>query len=394
MKKKLNLSGETKSLILLCLVVVAGLLWLMLHRLGSLTTGLSLNERAAILTPLGWHNLYAQPLYLPLKLVRSTVFFLAPDHGQLISRLPNVAFGVLAIICLAWLVKLWHGNRTTWFAGLLFATSAWVLHVSRLASYDVLYLLAIPALLLVHLGLQKRSSPGIWYLCNLLNGFLLFVPGLVWLVILNAYLQRRLLANAWSQFDSFRQRAFYWLSLLIWLPLLLIDLTRPGQLRLWLGLPAHFVGPLTLLKQFVAVPVHLFIRGPQYPDQWLGRAPVLDIFTLMACLIGAYFYLSRLDSLRSRLLVSFFGLGIVLIGLGGPVGLSLLVPILYLAAATGIAYLLHDWLKVFPLNPIARGLGIGLITVAVGLACIYNLRAYFVAWPHNNVTKATFRYHL
>jgi len=248
--------------------------------------------------------------------------------------------------------------------------------------------------LLVHLGLQKRSSPGIWYLCNLLNGFLLFVPGLVWLVILNAYLQRRLLANAWSQFDSFRQRAFYWLSLLIWLPLLLIDLTRPGQLRLWLGLPAHFVGPLTLLKQFVAVPVHLFIRGPQYPDQWLGRAPVLDIFTLMACLIGAYFYLSRLDSLRSRLLVSFFGLGIVLIGLGGPVGLSLLVPILYLAAATGIAYLLHDWLKVFPLNPIARGLGIGLITVAVGLACIYNLRAYFVAWPHNNVTKATFRYHL
>ena len=52
--------------------------------------------------------------------------------------------------------------------------------------------------------------------------------------------------------------------------------------------------------------------------------------------------------------------GVVLVGLGGPVGLSILVPLLYVAVATGLAYLLHEWLKVFPNNPLARGFGIGL----------------------------------
>ena len=366
----------------------------MLHRLGSLTGGLSGNEYRAVTLPLGRHDLYQQPLYLPLKLVRSVIFFLASDHGQLLSRLPNVFFGALAVAIFVWLVKLWHGSRVAWLAGLLFATSAWSLHVSRLASYDVLYYLALPSLLLVHLWLQKRPKAGLWYLSNLLNGLLLYVPGLIWIVLLNAYLQRQLLSGAWRQFNSVRQRTLYLLAGLIWLPLLIIDLTRSGQLRLWLGLPAHLAAPLTILKQVVAVPVHLFIRGPQYPELWLGRTPILDVFTLVACLVGIYFYLTRLNSMRSRLLVGFLILGTTLIGLGGPVSLSLLVPVLYLAAATGIAYLLRDWLKVFPLNPIARGLGLGLIILAVGLSGIYNLRAYFIAWPHNGATKSTFRYRL
>jgi hypothetical protein len=394
MKKSVNFLANRKRLILLCLVVITGLGWLFLYRLGSLTGGLSGGEYKTVTEPLGWHNLYQQPLYLPIKLVRSVVFWLEPDHGQLLSRLPNVLFGALAVAVLAWLVRLWHGNRTAWLAGLLFATSAWTLHVSRLASYDVLYLLAIPALLLVHLGLQKQPRPGLWYLSNLLNGLVLYVPGLVWLVLLNAYMQRRLLASTWRQFNSARQRAVYVLAGLIWLPLLIIDLTRAGHLKPWLGMPDHLAGPLTLLKQLATVPMHLFIRGPQYPDLWLGRTPVLDVFTLIVCLVGIYFYLTRLDSARSRLLAGFFILGAVLIGLGGPVSLSLLVPILYLAAATGIAYLLRDWLKVFPLNPVARGVGLGLIFLAVGVSCVYNLRAYFIAWPHNSDTKAAFRYRL
>ncbi|HMH31117.1 MAG TPA: hypothetical protein VK534_01420, partial [Methylomirabilota bacterium] len=175
--------------------------------------------------------------------------------------------------------------------------------------------------------------------------------------------------------------------------LLVIGLTRVGNLRLWLGLPAQFPGLTTLAKQFVAVPVHLFIRGPQYPELWLGRAPVLDVFTLVACLVGIYFYATKWKSMRSRSLGVMFAISLILVGLGGAVGLSIVVPLLYVGVATGIAYLLHDWLKVFPNNPLARGLGIAIIAVAVSLSCVYNLRAYFIAWPHNSITKATFRYH-
>ncbi len=384
-----------KGAVLVVALGIGSLTWLLLYKLANLTGGLSASELKSVSAPVGWHGIYNQPLDLPLKLLRSVVFYLFPDHGQLLSRLPNAIFGGLSIGAFALLIRSWHSTRTAVLTSLLFATSAWVLHVSRLASFDVQYLWALPTLLLAHLLLQKRGQRILlWYGSILITGLLLYIPGMVWFVALNTYLQRALLKGAWKHFKRGWQRLTYVMAGLIWLPLLLIDLSRPGQLLQWLGLPSHLAPPPTLIKQFVAVPVHLFIRGPRYPDIWLNSLPILDIFTLAVCVIGIYFYARHRQAIRSRLLGMFFCLGVILIGLGGPVALSLLVPVLYMAAATGITYLLREWLSVFPLNPLARGLGIGLISLAVTLSCAYNLRAYFIAWPHNEATKITFRYRL
>ncbi len=223
-------------------------------------------------------------------------------------------------------------------------------------------------------------------------GLTMYIPGMVWLVVASIILQRNKIIGDWKYFGQWWQRLLYVSAGLACLPLLVIDLTRPGQLGLWLGLPAHLASPVSLLKQLVAVPVHLFIRGPQYPDIWLGHLPILDIFTLVACLAGIYYYASHTQVSRGRLLGLFFVIGAILVGLGGPVGISVLVPLLYITAATGIAYLLHDWLRVFPLNPVARGLGVGMIILAVCLSSAYNLRSYFVAWPRNSITRTTFVY--
>src|SRR5258708_30036353 len=79
-------------------LVLGGLGWLLLYHLGSLVGGLSRSEVAAVAVPVGWHGIYRQPLNLPLNLVRSVVFFLFPDHGQLLSRLPNAIFGGLTVL--------------------------------------------------------------------------------------------------------------------------------------------------------------------------------------------------------------------------------------------------------------------------------------------------------
>jgi len=366
---------------------------LLLYHLGSLTIGLSAVEQQTATTPLGWHGLYHHPFYLPLTFVRSIVFFLFAHHGQTLTRLPNILFGALSILAFAALIKLWHSTRTAFLATLLFATNAWVLHVSRLASYDVLYLWAMPVLLLIYMAMQKGyERPVVFYGSALLLGLLLYIPGLVWLVILEVFWLRSELLEGWKYFDRVWERILYGLSYIIWLPLLVWRLHNINNLRMWLGLPAHLATPFTLLKQLVAVGVHLFIRGPQYPQVWLGRTPMLDLFTLAVCLLGIYFYVTHLSTTRSRVLISWFVVGAVLVGLGGPVSLSLMVPLVYIAVATGIAYLLHRWLHVFPLNPLARGFGIGLIVVAVAVSSVYNLRAYFIAWPHNPTTQATFHY--
>lgn len=90
------------------------------------------------------------------------------------------------------------------------------------------------------------------------------------------------------------------------------------------------------------------------------------------------------------MLLAMYLIGALLFALGGPVGISILVPIVYLMVAAGFGYLLHEWLLVFPRNPLARSLGFGLLGIAVTLTCVYNLRTYFVAWPHNPATKAAF----
>jgi hypothetical protein len=371
-----------------------GLSGLLLYQLGSLTGGLSAAELSTAAAPVGWHGIYHQPFYLPLKLARSVAFVLFQDHGQTLSRLPNVFFGGLTIISFTWLIRLWHGTRIAVLAGLLFATSAWMLHASRLASFDVLYLWTLPTLLLLDVLLQKYGSrASVWYATMLVWGLMLYIPGLVWLLLLNVYIQREPIGNSWRHFSRWWQRGLYLLAGLIWLPLLANYLAGKGSITAWLGLPPHWAHPLTLLKQFAAVPVHLFIRGPEYPQLWLGRAPLLDIFTLAACLVGMYFYSVHWHAARSRLLGLLAIAGVVLVGLNGPVVLSLLVPLMYIAAAAGLAYLLREWLKVFPRNPLARGLGLGLIILAVALGCTYNLRAYFVAWPHNQTTRAVFQYH-
>lgn len=372
------------------LIILAGLLF---YKLGSLMPGLSPTEVRAATAAVGWHGLWQDALYLPLKLVRSVVFFIYPNHGQLLTRVPNLPFGMMAVSAYAILVWFWHGSRTAVLATALFATAAWTLHVSRLASYDVMYFWAVPMLLLMYTLVKRRGDRAlVWYSHLLLLILLLYIPGLVWLVGLYIVIQYNALKKVWLGFTTRRRKIISILIATLSLPLLLKSLFVSRQFIEWLGLPVNWNGPLQILKQLAGVPVHLFIRGPQYPDLWLGRAPILDVFTLVISLVGIYFYATHLEASRSRLLAGILLLGIVLVGLNGPVGLSLLVPVLYLAAAAGLAFLLHEWLKVFPLNPLARGVGVGLVSMAVVLSCVYNLRAYFVAWPHSKASQAVFRY--
>ncbi|MEO8105240.1 MAG: hypothetical protein ABI602_02790 [Candidatus Saccharibacteria bacterium] len=377
--------------IILGVVVVGGLLT---YRLGSLTGGLAAGELSVAGAPLGWQGLYHQPLYLPLKIVQSIIFFFIADHNQLITRLPNMLFGLLSVITFAGLIRSFHGNRTTLLTVTLFATSSWFLHVSRLASYDVLYLWAVPLLLLGY-SLRQRyeQSALVFYGSALSVSLLLFVPGLVWLIVPMIILSRHDILDGWAAHRAWWQRLMYGLLGLLWLPLLLPALVRSGaEFRLWLGLPAVFPALTTFGKQLGAVPIHLLIRGPAYPELWLGRLPILDVVTLAFVIAGGYFYARHWRAQRTRQLLLILIIGTILIGLGGPVGISLLIPVVFLSAAAGMNSLLKSWLRVFPHNPIARGLGIGLLSVAVAVSCTYNLRAYFVAWPHNVTTETVFHY--
>ncbi len=376
------------------IAAAVAILILYLYRLGSLTNGISINEHGYILPSVNsFNSLYNNPLNLPLETLRFIFFHLTNHVGQTLIRIPNIIIGFITSICFAVLLYLWHGKRTAIFGTILFSISAWSLHVSRLTSNSVDYLFGITLILLTAAILNKHyKNPYYYVLVNLTYSILIFIPGMVWLIALVTFRNKKELALGYRlQKTDKKASILYKISTFIWIPLLILGfINKPNSILTWLGLPTKIPKAGDIITNFINVFVHIFIHGPLNPEIWLSRAPLLDIFCLSSLVVGIIFYVGHINASRSKLLFYSFAIGTALITLGGPLDLSVLMPIIYVFIAAGIAYLLHRWLHVFPFNPIARGLGYTLIALAVFMSSIYSLRSYYVAWPHNKLTYTTF----
>jgi hypothetical protein len=168
----------------------------------------------------------------------------------------------------------------------------------------------------------------------------------------------------------------------------------PELTRTWLGLPSHFAAPWTIAHQLVKMPWYIFVHQPLDGQSWLNGLPVLDIFSSAMFGLGAYFYFRHWRAPRSRLLLGYIVLSAVLFAIGGPVALSSILPILYVVLVAGVAYLLHEWLRVFPLNPLARWTGVIVLAAVIATVCLYHTRAYFVAWPNTTQAISLFHNHI
>jgi hypothetical protein len=377
--------GGTLFITIVCVILDS-------FRVGSLVTGISSGEQRDAATPIGWHGIVHIPFNLPLELMRSLLRMLYTQQSAVLIRLPSVVLSIITVLAVCFVMRIWYGNRIALLGGILLATASWTLHVGRLGSDDALYFCSLPLLLCSQIVLNRyRHHWAAQYGSLLVWGLLLYVPGLFWLIAATIIIERKNIVTIWRQFHSWWRRGLYGVAVLIWLPLLIKTfITNPHRILLWLGAPLKLPTPLHYVRQFGGVWIHLFIRGPAYPQLWLGRLPLLDAFTLCVTIIGLYFYARRSHSRRTHILAVYVVLGVMLIALGGAVPLSLLVPVLYIIGAGGIAYLLHLWFTVFPFNPFARRLGLTVMVVAVAVSCTYNIRAYFIAWPNAPTTVMVF----
>ena len=364
--------------------------------LGGLTNGISkrevlLNQQASSL-PTILHD----PVGLPLTLLQWVVGIL-PFHGDTWLRVPSAILALVTLFCLTYIMRRWYGPRTAFFGFVLFATSAWFLHVGRLATTDILYLGAVPVLLFSHLllhnNLKSRRAAYVWLICNI---SLLYIPGVVWFVLLNAWWQRSDIKEVLGSLKSWLARVGLVATGILFLAPLLYGLLMGSAKTIGLellGLPTAVPSLSMVGGAFRDAVLFVAIRGNAPSDIWLNHLPILDAFVTVLFLAGVYFYGSHWRASRARLLASFLILGVLLVVGGGLTTISILVPLLYLIAAAGIAYLLHQWLVVFPRNPLARGFGIGLLSIVVLASCLYGLRQYFVAWVHHPETQSSFSEH-
>lgn len=376
-------------------VVVAGVALLLLVRLGSLTHGLGQHEVRLHAYTHNVYNIIHNPLNAPINLLHWLASVVDPGYGQTVTRLPSVVYGILTLIAMHYIMRKWYGRRAGYFGIVLFACSSWFLHNSRLGTDDIMHLWALPWLLATFLFWDTYRKAYAWAsflaIANLL--LVLYVPGMVWLLIVALALQPHHLTETWIRLTALWQRLLAVAMILAVVASLAVAFAHnPSVGREWLALPQRFNTSQTVVHHLAQSLTFAIYRGPIAPENWLDRMPVLDIFTMVMALAGLLYYLRHINASLTRLL---FGLGLVsalLFSLGGPVNYGVIVSLWYILAAGGLGYLLREWLHVFPRNPLARGAGYGLISLALALSCIYNLRSYFVAWPHNPTTIASFKY--
>lgn len=365
------------------LFVVFGLLF---FRLGTLVKPYSATEHTARQNSSNIGLIAENPANGPHKLGQY-VLQAVGKKGPLAMRSISALFGLLAVWLFFYISRIWFTERMAALGSLLFVTSSWFLHTARAATPDIL-LMGILALIACGAWLRysnRRSSSML--VAALAAALCLYVPGLIWFVVIFLLLQTKTIGQELRAIPS----PIIMLSIVLWFvlisPLVVAGIRHPDFWYTIAGLPSELPSLNVIGKNIADIPVQLFVRGPDSPGSWLGRLPLLDVFSAAMLVLGLYrlYFQRKLD--RTKLLLGSILIGAVLIALDGPVNLTILLPFVYILIMSGFALLLQQWFTVFPRNPLARSLGTILLSASVLLAVFYHVNRYFVAWPNAPVTR-------
>jgi hypothetical protein len=373
-------------LVFIAIIFVLGLLW---FKLNSLAPGFSKEEVAYRSTHSNLRLVLDNPLYIPHSALTAILQVLG-KHGILAMRSVSALYGFISVFVFYLILRSWHTFRIALLGTILFATSAWFLHVARLAMPDVTYLFLM-VIILLGIWLQKGKWPKITLMGIAIVGtLLLYTPGLFWLILPGFVWQSRRIAREINQLPIWFGIVWGASIAVLLLPLIRAFWLEPSLIKPILGLPEQLPNIADIGKNLVNIPYKLFFRGPDQPGFWLGRLPLVDVFSTAMLVIGSYAYWFQLKLDRTKLLLGMPVMGTLLISLGGSVSITILLPFIYIVVAAGISLLLQQWFTVFPRNPLARITGASLVSLAILMACFYNINHYFVAWPHAPETKQAF----
>lgn len=371
-------------------VLAVGLIFALFWKLNSLVPGYADAEAQTYQSSLSLHGIVDNPLNAPFLLAVKAMTYIHPD-SYFVTRAVSAVGGLLVLVIFAALLRHWHDDRTAIIGTLLFGTSAWFLHTARLGTPNVM-LFGVFCLVACGFWLKHTRSWLALLACFGGIAWLMYVPGMVWFVIVGVTWQ-------WKTIDHVFKRhllvvtsgcALFVAALA---PLALAFYRHHGLIKQFLGLPAHWPNPIDILKNLVAAPYHLLVHNSVDPVTWLGNASIFSVFGLAMIVLGVYMYMQHWRLARTPIFIMIFLVTAGLMAIGSPVTFTVIMPFMYLIIAAGVSYVLAMWFKVFPRNPLARGVGWSLTGLLIGLAVMYQLTHYFVGWPQASATHAAFTKH-
>lgn len=375
-------------LVALSLALLTYLLYF--NRLTTLLPGYSSSEISIYIQASNWHHLASDPLNAPYTAV-VWLFTALLHHHILATRIVAAGFGVVVVCMFYAIIKQWYSFRIAFLGTLLFATSSGFLHFARLGTGQILqmFVLAFIAFMIWYQH-EHTYHKFVGYGLAAVSALLWYIPGMIWYEVLGLVVMNTYARDRWR--NTPRKHLIGWsvTFLAVLTPLIAASIENSHVLLEIAGLPASLATATHSITNLRTAMISVTAHGATTPLLWIGRAPLLTASELILGALGLYGYLYRDRSPRAILLTGMAAISIVLISLGGEVGLASLIPLLYLLVIHGLRQLLGEWLAVFPRNPIARFTGVSIICLMLFFSILYQVRAYFVAWPHTPTTLQTY----
>lgn len=363
---------------------------LYIWRLGSLTPGLSPAESAAAGGSASLDQIINNPLYGPHKLVQFGLR--SALHSSLFSlRLVSVIFIGIFIVASYFLVVKWFGKLIGLTATILLSSLPWLIIIGRSSSPMVLLLAPIAVFASYYwLARTERRANLAWLTLSLTVALSLYVPAMLWLLIISALVGRKLIWFNLKRINGLFL-AFSAVVFLILLAPLIYGLWRNPNLLSQIALiPNSWPSILDFVKDAGWSLATLFVRARQYSEYLVGLIPILSALISILFLFGAY---AMNSSARKKLIlmVSLVVFAVVITGLNNNlIYLTFGLPAIVVIATAGLRFLFLEWQNIFPRNPIPRNFAYLVILSLAAVHIIYGANYALSAWPNTPQTRAVY----
>jgi hypothetical protein len=381
-----------RGLVITVLIISLAIVTLSLQ-LSSLVPGQNKYETQTLAEiskfPTPWHRAVNAPYMIVAYLFGE----ISGDHLYG-ARVASVMFGLAASALMYYIIRTWFNSKVAVIGTLLFVTSSWLLHTTHLAT-PLIMLVFGPLLAVAPLAWfmrTKKYKTLAFMTLAVCLGISAYIPYMLWLIAIAIgmiiYYEKDMLSNI----KSWQITAAASIYAVLLLPLL-VSLSRyPGQSLELLGLSKTFPTIGGYFSHLIELISSLFLRSPALPEMRIGHLPDLEIFSATMLILGVYYLIQRASSKKSIVLFAAFTTMMLILPFSPNFIMNsvVLLPLVYIAAITGIVELINQWFTYFPRNPLARNIGIGLLVFSITITCAYHLENYFVAWPNVPETKSVY----
>ncbi|TAK89688.1 glycosyltransferase family 39 protein [Patescibacteria group bacterium] len=313
-------------------------------------------------------------------------------------RIAPALLGTAAVAAVYLWAASWFNRRTALIAALFMAVTPWAVIISRDGFRASMLMLMIPLTLWL-ITKAIRSNRWYWFAGAGVSfglGFYTYIAYRMFPLALVAAAAFVLIwRRNWIQ-QYWRGLAVFGLAAaIVLIPLGLYAIGNPSAIA---GRPGgvsfanpdlNHGNPIGTLADSTIKTVLMFnVHGDENYRHGMGGESMLNLFVGIMFVLGIIIAISRIKRLSYFALLMVFGsmlLPAALTAEGLPHGLrsvGALAPAVVLAAL-GTNFLLYQWQRTFPLNPVARNSGTAAIVILLALTVYHGYASYFIAWANS-----------